>query len=121
MGSLCSPVHFPLNSIPSFYYINCTIQFGVILKFAEGALEPTFQVTDKDVDHWSLDITCDCPPPRHRAIEYKPLGVTIQPILYPRDTTPIKSITIQFRDNNVMWYHIKGLVEIQVDHRVIES
>ena len=41
----------PLDGIPSICCINCTAQFGVISKLAEGALNPIIYVTDKE--HWS--------------------------------------------------------------------
>jgi len=38
MGSLLQPVQVPLDGIPSFQYIDCTAQLGVIHKLAGGVL-----------------------------------------------------------------------------------
>lgn len=40
MGPLLELVQVSLDAIPSFRWDNHTTQFGVILKFAEGALDP---------------------------------------------------------------------------------
>jgi len=42
------PVQLPLDGIPSVQLVNCTIQLGVFGKLAEGALNPTVHVTNKD-------------------------------------------------------------------------
>ena len=58
-------------------------------------------------DHWSQDgclgnTTHDWPPLGHRAIDTNPPAVTIQPILYPTNSTPFKSSSLQFKDNDTM-------------------
>lgn len=40
MGPLLELVQVSLDAIPSFRWDNHTTQFGAILKFAEGALDP---------------------------------------------------------------------------------
>jgi len=57
----------------------------------------------------------DWPPSGHRVINHNPLAVTIQPILYPMSSPAFKSISLQFRDKEVMWDHVKGLAQVQVD------
>ncbi|NWW82991.1 F120B protein, partial [Climacteris rufus] len=48
------PVPITLDGISSLQHIDCTTQPGVIGKFAEGALDATVCVTDKDVEQcWS--------------------------------------------------------------------
>jgi len=47
---LFKSVHVPLDDIPSFYYVNCTTQPGVIRKLAEGAFNPIAYIIDKDVE-----------------------------------------------------------------------
>ncbi|KAK4832392.1 hypothetical protein QYF61_022247 [Mycteria americana] len=49
---MCPPlqlVQVPLGGIPSFQLVDCTTQLDVISKCAEGALNPTVHVTNKDV------------------------------------------------------------------------
>ena len=48
-GPLLKPVKVPMDDIPSLQHVSCTTQIGVIGKHAEGALNPTVHVTDKDV------------------------------------------------------------------------
>ncbi|KAK4827794.1 hypothetical protein QYF61_021747 [Mycteria americana] len=48
-GPSLKPVKVPLDGIPSLQSIDCTTQLGVVSKLAEGALNPTVHVTDKDV------------------------------------------------------------------------
>ena len=48
MDLLLQPVQVPLDGFPSFLCIDCTAQFGVIHKLAEGALDPTVDVIDED-------------------------------------------------------------------------
>ena len=43
------------------------------------------------------------------------LCVAIQPIPYPPSGPPIISISLHFGDKDVMWNHVKGLTEGQVD------
>ena len=121
MGSPFEFVQVPLDGIPSFCCINCSTQFGVICKLAKGTLNPIIYVIDKnfkeylsqdsplgDIAHyWSL--------PGYRAIDYNPLVVTTQPIPYPPNSPPFKPICLQFRDKDVVWYHVKSLADIQVD------
>ena len=50
MGPLFKFVQIPLNGITSFCYINCITQLGVVCKLAEGALDPTISISDKDIE-----------------------------------------------------------------------
>ena len=49
MGPPLKPVKVPLDGIPSLQCVNRTTQLGVIDKLAEGALNPTVHVADKEV------------------------------------------------------------------------
>ncbi|KAK4818497.1 hypothetical protein QYF61_014227 [Mycteria americana] len=53
MGPPLKPVKVPLDGIPSLQAVYCTTQLGVISKLAEGALDPTVHVADKD--GWRLN------------------------------------------------------------------
>ncbi|GAB0195895.1 hypothetical protein GRJ2_002054800 [Grus japonensis] len=54
MGPPLKPVKVPLDGIPSLQHVDHTTQLGVVSKLAEGALDPTVHVTDKDVKQcWS--------------------------------------------------------------------
>jgi len=48
-GPPLEPVRVPLDGIPSLQRVDCTTQLGVVSKLAEGALDPTVHVTNKDV------------------------------------------------------------------------
>ncbi|GAB0199310.1 feather keratin 1-like [Grus japonensis] len=46
---LLMPVKIPLDTIPSLKCIRCILQFDVMHKLAEGALNPTTYVVDEDM------------------------------------------------------------------------
>ena len=50
MGPLLKPVQVPLDGFPSFQCIDCTAQFGVVHKLAEGALDAIVCVIDEGVE-----------------------------------------------------------------------
>jgi len=43
------------------------------------------------------------------------LAATIQPIPYPPNSPPIKSMALQFREKDVVGDHVKGFTKIQID------
>ena len=45
---MLEPVEVSLDNIPSLRHADLTQQLGVIHRIAEGALDPTAKVTDKD-------------------------------------------------------------------------
>lgn len=47
LGPLLEPVWVSLNGIPSLECVDCTPQIGVILKLAEGELDPTVSAIDE--------------------------------------------------------------------------
>jgi len=88
---------------PSLRCVDCTTQLGVTIKLAEGALNRTVHVIDKDVKqcqskyqplrnatrHWS--------PLGHQTIDHKSLSVTIQPVPYPLMVHPSNPCVSVFR------------------------
>ncbi|PKU36589.1 hypothetical protein llap_13111 [Limosa lapponica baueri] len=96
-------------------------QLGVISNLAEGVLNPTVHVADKDVKqhqsqyrplrntthHWS--------PLGHQAIDRNSLSATIHPIPYPPSGPSVKSMSLQFRDKDIMWDRVKCFAQVQVD------
>ncbi|KAK4827673.1 hypothetical protein QYF61_020484 [Mycteria americana] len=48
MGPPLKPVKVPLDGIPSLQCVDHTTQLGVVSKVAEGALDPTVHVADKE-------------------------------------------------------------------------
>ena len=102
----------------SFCCVNCTTQLGVISKLAKGTFNSTVCIIDKGVEeHWPYDrplgdITCDQPPPGHRASDNNSLATTIQPIVYPPNSPTITFICLQFRDKDVVRDHVKAQVEV---------
>ncbi|KAK4818851.1 LOW QUALITY PROTEIN: hypothetical protein QYF61_020070 [Mycteria americana] len=118
-GPLLQLVQVPLDDISSFWSVNCTTQLGVICKLAEGALDLTVNVIDENTEqHWSqYGPLRDTTP-----IDRYPLDVTIQPIPYPLNSPPIKSVSLQFREKDVVGDCVKGFTEVQIDdtHRFTE-
>ena len=96
-------------------------------KLAESALDPIIYVLDKDVkEHWSQDkhlgVTAHYQPPLgHKVIDYSPLAVTFQPILYPPNSPPFKFVSLQFRDKGEVGDRIKDLAEVQLEDTVLKS
>ena len=78
-------------------------------------------VIDKDLEvHWSqdcplADVTHDQLLPGHRAVDNKPLAITMQPIIYPPNSPAFKSIYLQFRDKDMVWDPVRDLTQVQVD------
>jgi len=78
-------------------------QPGVIRKLAEGVLNPTIHVTEKDFkphqsQYWLLrNASWHRSPLGLWVIDCNPLSVTIHPILYPPSGPSIKSMSLQFR------------------------
>ncbi|PKU45958.1 hypothetical protein llap_3726 [Limosa lapponica baueri] len=62
------------------------------------------------------DTTCHCSPSGLQAIEYYPLDATIQPIPYPLNSPPIKSISLQFGEQDIVGDRVKSLTKVQIDH-----
>ena len=105
---------------PPSYCVHCTTHLGVISKLADGTLNPTVYLIDKDAElYWSQDsplgdITCDQTPHGHRAIDNSPLAMSIQSIPYSASLQihlpPI------FRDKDVVQDHVEDIAQIQVDN-----
>ena len=118
---LSRPVQVPLNGIPSLQRINHTTQLGVVGKLAEGALGPTVHVTDKDIKHHRPQyqplrhITCHWSPPGHRATDCNSVSASIKPVPYPASGPSVKSLSLQFRDKDIMWDSVKCLAQVHVD------
>ena len=51
----------------------------------------------------------------HRAIDHNPVATTFQPIPYPLNSPPFISISLLFKDKDVVGDHIKDLAEVHVD------
>ncbi|KAK4830334.1 LOW QUALITY PROTEIN: hypothetical protein QYF61_010098 [Mycteria americana] len=106
-GPLLQLVQVPLDDIPSFWHVNCTTRLGVICKLAEGALDLAVNVIDENIEQrWSQygplkDTT---------SVDRYPLDATIQPIPYPLNSPPIKSVSLQFREKDVVGDHVPRVV-----------
>lgn len=61
------------------------------------------------------DTTHDWSPPGHRAVAHSPLAATIQPVLYPLNRPAFKSITLQFRDKDVVQDHVNRLAQVYIN------
>ncbi|KAK4813652.1 hypothetical protein QYF61_014951 [Mycteria americana] len=114
-------VKVPLGSIPFLQRVHCITQLCVVGKLAEGALNPTVHVTDKDVKqcrsqyrplrnttrHWS--------PLGHQAVDHNSLSASIQPVPHPPSGPSVKSMSLQFRDKDVMQDSVKCFAQVQAD------
>ncbi|PKU44393.1 hypothetical protein llap_5336 [Limosa lapponica baueri] len=108
MGPSLKPVKFPLGGIPSFQHVDRSTQLGVVRKLAEGAHNPTAHVANKDVRQYQSQYrplrstTRHWFPFGHRTIDCNYLNVAIKPVSYPPSGSSIKSVSLQFRDQDVM-------------------
>lgn len=62
------------------------------------------------------DTTPYWPPFGHRALDSNPLAMTTQPILYSPCIPAYKSLSLQFRDKDMVWDHVKVLAQVQGDY-----
>ena len=105
----------------SLQHVNCTIHLGVVGKLAEGALNPTVCVTDKDVkqrqsQYWSLrNAICHWSPLGRQAFDRNSLNATIEPVPYPLSRPSISFVSLQFRGKDVMWDSVIRFAQVQVD------
>lgn len=57
-GPCLQPVQAPVDGISSLQRVDCTSQLGVVCTLAEGALNPTAHIADKDAEQcWSQELT----------------------------------------------------------------
>jgi len=121
MGPPLKPVKVPLDGIPSLQCVDHTTWLGVVGILAESALNPTVRVADKDVkqcrfQHRPLkNTTCHWSALGPQAVDRNSLSETIQPISYLLSGPSVKSMTLQFRDNDVMWDSVKCFAQTQAD------
>jgi len=77
---------------------------------------PIFYVFDKDgKEYQTQDGLRYHPSPGHRASDHNALSVTFPSIPYLPNSLPFKTISLQFRDKNVVGAHVKGFALVQVD------
>jgi len=92
---------------------------GVTSKLAEGALNTTVHVADKNIiQHWSQypplrKAACHWSPLGHQATDRKSMGLTSQPV--PSGPS-IKSVSCQYRDKKVVQGSVKCFAQVQVDN-----
>jgi len=103
-----------ITSLPSF-----VSTAPLIWNLDEGALNPTDHHKDAE-EHWTQvkllgSITHHWLQPGQRAIDYKPLAMTVQPIIVTPNSLAFKYFSLQFRDKDVVWSLIKGCTQVQVD------
>jgi len=49
------------------------------------------------------------------SVDNNPPVTANQPIIYPPNSPAFKSVSLQLRDKDVMWDHLRGLAQVQVD------
>ena len=104
--SILSPV--PLSLVSSANLLR------VHLSSLSISLIKTLKSTSPKTCPWR-GTTYDQHPPEQRAIDSNPLATIIETIIYQPNSPAFKSISLQFRDKNVVQYHLKGLAQVQVD------
>ena len=120
-GPPLSPVQVPRDGIPSLQHVNHTTQLGVIGNLAEGALSPTVHAVDKDVkqrwsQYWPLkNTTPHWSSLGHQAVYCDFVCATIQSIPYPPSGASIRSMSLHFRDKDVVQDSVKCFAQVQVD------
>ena len=96
-------------------------QLGVVSKFSEGALDPTGDVADEDIEEYQpqhgplWDNTHHQSPSRHGAIDRCSLDPILYPVHCPFNSPPVKSVSFPFGEKDAVGYCVKGLTEVQVD------
>jgi len=116
--SLFKPFQVLLDSTPPFYCEKCTTQLGVISKLAKGMLDHAVYIVDKNVEeHQSQEDAGETPLVtifhQHIVINSNPLAMIIQPSLY--QPKAFRSIYLQFRDEDTLKNHVKGLAQVLAD------
>ena len=85
-GALLKFVQVPLDGIPFFWCVDCTIKLGVICKPAESALDLTVHIIVENIKQHRpqyrllRDTTSHRRPSGLQAVDHYPLAVTFQPI-----------------------------------------
>ncbi|PKU42978.1 hypothetical protein llap_6739 [Limosa lapponica baueri] len=111
------PVNNPLDGFASLQHVDCSTQLGVIGTLAEGALNPTIHVTNKGVKEYHSPEECHSSlvsswTPSH---QLQLFSVAIQPLPYRVSGPSVKSMSLQFRDQDVMQDSIKCFAQVHVD------
>jgi len=88
----------PLDGITSLWCVTCTTQLGVIRKLDEDPLDCTVCVIDEDID-------------RHGVIDHHFLDLILQPVLCSLNSPPMKAISFQFGEKDIIGYLVKGLLK----------
>ena len=94
--------------------------FGVPRKLAEGALNLILDVINKDFEEYQSQNRLLEDTAHHQLhldiepLTTTPLSAAFQPFPYLLDSPPFKSISLQFRDKDVLGDHVKGLAQVQV-------
>lgn len=107
MGPTLKPVKVPSPDIPSLQHVDCTTQLDVFRKLAKSVLIPLSMLRKKKLkshsQHQTLrKSTYHGSPLGHWAIDSSPLNATTQAILYLLSHPSVKSMLLQFRDNNII-------------------
>ena len=114
------PVQVTLDDIPSLQHVGPHHTAWCVGKLAEGALDPTVHVANKDVkQHWSQyrplrNTTHHWSPLGHRAIDHHSFSETIQPIPSPPSGSSVKPMSLQIRDKDVVQDSVKSFAHVQV-------
>ena len=62
-------------------------------------------------DSWETSFITDF----HPNIDHHFLDSILQPVLHLLSSSPIKSLSFQFREKDIVVYHVKDLTEVQID------
>ena len=93
-------------------------QLSVICLLTEGALNLSIQIISKDTEqgcplYWSLGNTShDWMWTGFNSIHQNPVGLAIQPVLYPSKNISLQAMVWQFLLENTVGDSVKGFAEV---------
>ncbi|PKU44713.1 hypothetical protein llap_4987 [Limosa lapponica baueri] len=113
MGQLLKAVQVPLDGILSIICVNYTTQLGTANLLRVHSIPLSMSLV-KILNHTGPSTNPSGTPlitDLHLDIEL----LTIQRFPHPPNRPSTKSISHQFKEKNIVWDRVKGLIEIQID------
>ena len=106
------------KGLPTLRQIDTTSQLGVTCNLSEGTLNPFIYVINKDIKQDGPqysplgDTTCNGSPAGFNSLNHYPLGMALQPVLYPKKGIPVQATGSQFPQENTVRDSVKGFAEV---------
>ena len=110
------------SGTPSLWCVDCTPHLGVISSIAKGALNPTVSVTEEDIkEYWPRPGGHQSSLISIQTLSHNSLNLILQPVFLPSNSPPIKCVSFQFDEKDVVWHCVKGLAEVEIDDISVSS